>query len=78
MKFSELVDQASEFLQRRKRVTYRALKREFALDDESLEDLEAELIHAKQLAKDEDGMVLIWAGASPVQSSMFEVPSSRV
>jgi hypothetical protein len=44
MKFSELVDQASEFLRRRERVSYRALKREFDLDDESLEDLKAELM----------------------------------
>lgn len=43
MKFSELVDQASEFLRRRERVSYRALKREFDLDDEALEDLKEEL-----------------------------------
>ena len=46
MKFSEMVDQAGEFLRRRERVSYRALKREFDLDDESLEDLKAELIDA--------------------------------
>ena len=34
MKFSEMVDQAVEFLRRRARVSYRALKREFDLDDE--------------------------------------------
>jgi class 3 adenylate cyclase len=62
MKFSELVDQASEFLQRRERVTYRALKREFLLDDESLEDLKAELIEAKRLAIDENSKVLVWIG----------------
>ena len=39
MKFSEMVDQVVEFLRRRERVSYRALKREFDLDDESLEDL---------------------------------------
>ncbi len=62
MKFSELVDQAVEFLQRRERVSYRALKREFDLDDESLEDLKTELIKAKRLAVDEDGEVLVWVG----------------
>lgn len=50
MKFSEMVDQASEFLRQRERVSYRALKREFDLDDELLEDLKAELIDAKRLA----------------------------
>ena len=39
MKFSEMVDQAGEFLRRRERVSYRALKRESDLDDELLEDL---------------------------------------
>jgi class 3 adenylate cyclase/predicted ATPase len=60
MRFSELVDQASEFLRRRARATYRALKREFDLDDEALEDLKAELIDAQRVARDEDGKVLVW------------------
>src|SRR5262245_21724356 len=60
MKFSELVDQAIEFLRRRERVSYRALKREFDLDDESLEDLKAELIDAQRIAADEEGKVLVW------------------
>jgi len=70
MKFSEMVDQAREFLQRRERVSYRALKREFDLDDESLEDLKTELIDAQRIATDEDGKVLVWTGslASSVQS----------
>src|SRR5262245_15360575 len=62
MKFSEIVDQAREFLRRRERVSYRALKREFDLDDESLEDLKAELIDAQRIAVDEDGKVLVWLG----------------
>src|SRR6185369_17954555 len=62
MKFSEMVDQAREFLRRRERVSYRALKREFDLDDESLEDLKAELIDAQRIAIDEEGKVLVWAG----------------
>src|SRR5262249_29724349 len=75
MKFSELVDRAVEFLRRRERVSYRALKREFDLDDESLEDLKAELIDAQRLAADEDGKVFVWIGnkepatASPCLSS---------
>ncbi len=70
MKFSEMVDQAREFLQRRERVSYRVLKREFDLDDESLEDLKAELIDAQRSAVDEDGKVFVWANslASSVQS----------
>jgi class 3 adenylate cyclase len=69
VKFSEVVDHAIEFLRSRARVSYRALKREFDLDDESLADLKTELIKAKRLAADEDGEVLVWVGAAPVQSS---------
>jgi class 3 adenylate cyclase/predicted ATPase len=38
------------------------LRREFDLDDETLEDLKAELIEVDKLAIDEDGKVLVWAG----------------
>src|SRR5262245_34260226 len=62
MKFSEVVAQTIAWLQREGRVSYRALKREFALDDEFLEDLKAEIIEAKRLASDENGKVLVWTG----------------
>src|SRR5713101_7040851 len=62
MKFSTVVEQVLELLQRQKRISYRALKREFDLDDEYIEDLKTELIKAKQLARDEDGIVLVWTG----------------
>jgi class 3 adenylate cyclase/tetratricopeptide (TPR) repeat protein len=75
MRFSELVDQAIEFLQRRERVSYRALKREFDLDDESLEDLRVELIDALRIAADEGGKVLVWTGVPSVPSSQFSVAS---
>jgi hypothetical protein len=44
MTFEEIVDQALAMLQRRGRVGYRMLKRQFQLDEEALEDLKAELI----------------------------------
>src|SRR5262249_44409944 len=58
--------QVIDWLQQDKRITYRALKRQFDLDDEYLEDLKAELIQAKQLAIDEEGVVLVWARASAI------------
>ncbi|MGH8072239.1 MAG: adenylate/guanylate cyclase domain-containing protein, partial [Candidatus Entotheonellia bacterium] len=64
MTFDEILDQALALLQREGRVSYRALKRRFALDDEYLEDLKAEIIQAKKLAVDEDGVVLVWTGPS--------------
>ena len=39
MKFSEIVKQASDFLKSTGRVSYRALKREFDLTDDDIEDL---------------------------------------
>jgi len=56
MTFEELVDQALAMLERRGRVTYRALKRQFQLADDALEDLTAEIIKAQRLAVDEDGI----------------------
>ena len=62
MTFDELLDQIVELLQRRGRVTYRALKRRFDLDDAYLEDLKGEILFAHPQAKDEDGQGLVWMG----------------
>ena len=50
MTFEELLDQAIVLLQRRGRLTYRALKRQFDLDDDYLADLKTELIQGQRLA----------------------------
>ncbi len=76
MTFDEVLDQVRELLQSKGRMAYGALKRRFDLDDRYLEDLKAELIDAEQVARDEDGKVLVWTGATPVLSSEFQVPSS--
>src|SRR5215471_10130143 len=62
MTFEEILTQIIAVLQREKRISYRALKRRFALDDAYLDDLKEELIYAKRLALDEDSRVLVWAG----------------
>jgi hypothetical protein len=59
MTFEEILDQAIAMLQRRGRLTYGALKRQFQLDDAYLEDLKAELIEGQRVAVDEDGRVLV-------------------
>src|SRR5256712_2832756 len=64
MTFEELLDQTIALLQRRGRLTYRALKRQFNVDDDYLEDLKAELIQGQRLAVDEDGAVLVWTGGT--------------
>ena len=43
MTFDEVLAQMVELLQREGRVTYRSLKRRFALDDDYLEDLKGEI-----------------------------------
>src|SRR4030095_1626583 len=60
MTFAEIRAQVVELLQREGRVAYRALKRQFTLDDDYIEDLKADLIDAKRVAVDEDGKVLVW------------------
>src|SRR5215471_4630830 len=58
--FKEVLAQVIEWLQQDKRLSYRALKRQIALDDAYLDDLKAELIEARRVALDEDGRVLVW------------------
>ena len=62
MDFYEVLDQVVALLRTRGRVTYRALKLQFQLDDEQLETLKEELIEAQRVATDEDGKVLMWVG----------------
>src|SRR5262245_42897085 len=62
MTFEEILDQAMAMLQRRRRVAYRTLQVQFHLDDNALEALKDELLYAQQVARDEDGRVLVWTG----------------
>src|SRR5438093_305164 len=62
MDFYAVLDQVLALLRQRQRVTYRALKLQFQLDDEALEALRDELIEAQHLAADEAGKVLVWTG----------------
>ena len=64
MDFYAVLDQVLALLRQRGRVSYRALKRQFDLDDAYLDDLKVELIKSQRLARDEDGEVLVWTGAA--------------
>jgi TOMM system kinase/cyclase fusion protein len=72
MNFYSVVDQVIALLRQRGRVTYRALKRQFDLDDDVLEDLKAELITAQRLAVDEQGAVLVWVGETGTPPALQE------
>jgi class 3 adenylate cyclase len=84
MTFEEVLDQAMAMLQRRGRVTYRALQRQFQLDDAALEDLKDELLYAHAQVRDDEGRGLIWTGdtvtapptASPPASPQERAPLS--
>jgi class 3 adenylate cyclase/tetratricopeptide (TPR) repeat protein len=77
MTFEEILDQTIAMLQRRGRLTYGTLKRQFQLDDAALEDLKNELIEGQRLAVDERGNVLVWTGAevAPPHPSAFPTSS---
>jgi hypothetical protein len=64
MTFEELLAQVLQLLQREGRLSYRALKVRFNVDDDYLEALKDEIIEAKQQAVDENGKVLVWTGGS--------------
>ena len=78
MDFYTVLDQVIVLLRSRGRVSYRALKRQFALDDTYVDDLKAEIIEVQQLAVDQDGTMLVWTGepgtASPLASSLEREP----
>jgi hypothetical protein len=68
MTFYEVLEQVQALLQRHGRVSYRALKRQFQLDDAYLEDLKAELVEVQRAAVDQDGTILVWTGDAPAAS----------
>ena len=63
MTFSQALYLVTGLLYLEKRVTYRRLRREFELDQETLDDVCHELIVGRQLALDENGAVLVWTAA---------------
>ncbi len=75
MKFSEIIEQASELLQRKGRMSYLALQEEFELSDKQLAALKEELIEAQELAVDKNGKVLVWTGAGAPDATPQPAPS---
>jgi hypothetical protein len=76
MTFDAILAQVLDLLQCQGRVSYRALKRRFDLDDAYREDLKAKLIKAQRLAIDEAGEVLGWA--APPQTQGLQDPATLV
>jgi class 3 adenylate cyclase/tetratricopeptide (TPR) repeat protein len=74
--FNEILSQTIAMLQQHGRVSYRALKRQFALDDAFLEDLKYELIEVQQRAIDQDGTVLVWTGETGAATAPMPAPAT--
>src|SRR6266568_6902270 len=62
MTFDAILEQVVTLLKRQGRVSYRALKMRFNLDDEYLDVLKEELIDAQRIAMDENDRILVWIG----------------
>jgi class 3 adenylate cyclase/predicted ATPase len=80
MTFDEILAQIIDLLKRQGRVSYRAIKRRFDIDDDYIEDLKEEIIHAQRIATDEDGRILVWTGhveATPEVASASAQPNQQ-
>jgi class 3 adenylate cyclase len=62
MDFYAVLDQVVDLLRSRGRLSYRALRLQFNLDDNALEALKEELIEVHQMAVDQVGTMLVWTG----------------
>src|SRR5712691_6189802 len=62
MTFDEILEQVIALLKRQGRVSYRALKMRFNLDDEYLDVLKEELLYVHPV-RDDEGRGLVWTGA---------------
>lgn len=76
--FSALLARVAAALEAEQRISYRGLKRRFALTDDDIDDLKDELIHARRLAEDENGIVMVWrqAPAAAADRTSAVVPSA--
>jgi hypothetical protein len=70
MSFLDTIERAKSYLERQGRVSLRALKREFELDDDMLEELIEELVDVQAVASS-DGRILHWSGevARPAEAA---------
>jgi hypothetical protein len=75
MDFYAVLDQVIDLLKQRGKASYRALKLQFTLDDASLDVLKDELIKVHQLARDQDGEMLVWTGETATVQTVAAPPA---
>src|SRR5262244_2618774 len=73
--FNEVLSQTIAMLQQHGRVSYRALKRQFAIYDDFLEDLKSELVEIQQRAVDQNGTMLVWTGDTSAATAPMPAPA---
>src|SRR5213594_3140522 len=78
MTFEEILDQAVTMLQRRGRLTYGTLKRQFQLDDAALDDLKEQLLYAHPQVVDDAGRGLVWTGETDGSPTATPPPSQPI
>src|SRR5712691_1053481 len=77
MTFEEILDQAIAMLQRRGRMTYRTLQRQFTLDEDALNDLKDELLYAHPEVRDDAVRCLVWTGDPVITPPAVATPASQ-
>jgi class 3 adenylate cyclase/predicted ATPase len=60
--FDEMLEQILALVQRQGRVSYRAIKRRFDVDDDYLADLREEILFTHPHIREEEGRGLVWTG----------------
>ncbi len=75
MDFYEVVEQVRALLQRQGRVSYRALKRQFGVDDAFIEDLKEELLYAHASAVQADERGFTWTGETEERQGTTRPPA---
>src|SRR4029434_6412147 len=75
MDFYEVVGQVLALLQRHGRVSYRALKRQFGIDDDFIEDLKEELLYTHASAVQADGQDFTCTGATEERQGATRPPA---
>ena len=78
MTFYEMLEQVIALLQRHGRLSYRALKVQFELDDDRLDLLKEELIDIQHVAQDQDGRMLVWTRGTETPPHSTSVPAPPV
>ncbi len=74
MTFNEVLSQTIAMLHQHGRVSYRALKRQFAIQDDYLEDLKDAILFAHPEVIDEEGRGLVWTGDAGTASAATSTP----